>query len=62
MTRRDEHVSESETTKVTESHSGLGDTETRTHTEHREVHEEVPVQPAVEQTQTTTTTTTVVEN
>ncbi|MFC4426650.1 hypothetical protein [Deinococcus navajonensis] len=57
MTRRDETVSESETTKVTESHSsGLGgETETHTRTEHHEVHQEAPVQPEVTQTTTTTT-------
>ncbi|GGK24618.1 hypothetical protein GCM10008955_17780 [Deinococcus malanensis] len=65
MTGRDDTiVSRSETTEVKESHSSgtIGGTETHTHTEHREVHQEVPVRPAPEVTETTTTTTTIIED
>lgn len=60
MTGRDDTtVTRSEHTEVKESHSSgtIGGTETHTHTERHEVHQEVPVQPAPEVTQTTTTTT-----
>lgn len=63
MSDRDETtVSRTEHTEVSESHSSDGDvaSETHTHSERTEVHEEVPVRPEVSET-TTTTTTTVVE-